>query len=699
MDRSDLLNDAERRVWDAFPRGEVVDLGEGAPTEDDFDPDSWPDSRHVRGELVTRLLLGIRDAERGYTARVAIAGARIVGDFSVGGGDVPYALDLDRCWVDSAPEFSGSSSKLVVFYETRLAGFAAMDWEAGGSVAFARCRCDGTVNLDRAHIKGGLEFRGTRMTDSSGEGALVANGLLVEGGISFREEFQATGGVSLLGALVQGQISFHGARLENPDDAAFDGDGIIIDQDLYFREGCVVNGSIRLLGGHIGGQLGFVGGEVNCPEGTMLNADGLSVDQDMFFRDGFTANGEIRLLGVHIGGQLNFSETEVNSLSGAALNADRLIVDQGVVFRNGFKAFGSIRLPGGQIKGQLSFSEAELTAPDSEALNADSLDIEGGAFFRDGFRATGEVRLINAHVGGQIDFGDAVLSNPEAMAIAGEGLHADANVIFGEGFVAVGEINLVGARIRSDLDLAAATLSNPDRLVLDLEALECPRVWVPSNVDGIVDLRRARLGTLDLGASPPRKMVLADLTYSDLDPDPDPPVRRRIAWLRRDPGGFHPQPYEQLALYYRSLGHERDARVVLLSKIRTRRRTLPKTWRGPRWINSILGVGWRAPGWLIDMLSGYGYVPWRAFCWLVIAVAGGAALLRDVTPHSPTGDQTVNALLLALDATIPTAPLGIRDQVVLSGSYFGIALALQILGYAIVLAILPAASRALSRSG
>jgi hypothetical protein len=138
--------------------------------------------------------------------------------------------------------------------------------------------------------------------------------------------------------------------------------------------------------------------------------------------------------------------------------------------------------------------------------------------------------------------------------------------------------------------------------------------------------------------------------------------------------------------------------VVLLAKQRTRRRTVPKTWRGPRWINAILAVGWRAPAWLIDVLSGYGYVPWRAFCWLVIAVAGGAALLREVTPAGPTGSYTANALLLALDATIPTAPLGIRDDVVLTGAYYGIALGLQVLGYAIVLAILPAASRALSRT-
>jgi len=43
--------------------------------------------------------------------------------------------------------------------------------------------------------------------------------------------------------------------------------------------------------------------------------------------------------------------------------------------------------------------------------------------------------------------------------------------------------------------------------------------------------------------------------------------------LDRDPEGYRPQPYEQLATTYRQIGNEADARSVPLTKQRRRRRT------------------------------------------------------------------------------------------------------------------------------
>src|SRR5262249_5334613 len=147
---------------------------------------------------------------------------------------------------------------------------------------------------------------------------------------------------------------------------------------------------------------------------------------------------------------------------------------------------------------------------------------------------------------------------------------------------------LLGARIGGQLDFASAILANPGGLALDLERVECPQVRLPSQVNGQIDLTAARLGALNLSAAPNQlPMHLTGLTYTDLDPDPDPPVRHRINWLRRDPAGFHPQPYEQLAAYYRSIGHDRDARAVLLAKQRARRRITPGTWRTPRYLRTL----------------------------------------------------------------------------------------------------------------
>ena len=92
-------------------------------------------------------------------------------------------------------------------------------------------------------------------------------------------------------------------------------------------------------------------------------------------------------------------------------------------------------------------------------------------------------------------------------------------------------------------------------------------------------------------------------------------------------------------------------------------------------------------------------MPLRAFCWLLLAVtAGGLAFLEVGDLPSPTGDRRLNAFLFALDTIVPTSPFGLRAQAQLTGVAFGVAIALQILGYALVLAVVPAVSRALSRS-
>lgn len=72
MNRSDLITEAERRLWDAFPRGEEVVLGDGDPTEGGFDPDTWGEDRCIRGEVIIRLLLGAQPRQDGYVARVAL---------------------------------------------------------------------------------------------------------------------------------------------------------------------------------------------------------------------------------------------------------------------------------------------------------------------------------------------------------------------------------------------------------------------------------------------------------------------------------------------------------------------------------------------------------------------------------------------------------------------------------------------------
>ncbi|HEY8534744.1 MAG TPA: hypothetical protein VIL44_12910 [Micromonospora sp.] len=508
MDRSDLRTDSECQLWDAFPRGEVVDLGPGDPTEDGFDPDSWGEERCVRGEVITRLLLDAQDRQPGYVARIWLSGARIIGEIDVSGGRTRHELILSRCWIDEPMYLINTLSNSVALYRARLCGLVGVGWHASGSVIFAHSRCDGEITLNGAHITGSL--------------------------------------------------GFSAATLRNP--------------------------------------------------------------------------------------------------GRTTLSASRITVKGGVFCDNRFTALGEVRLSGASIAGQLVFSGATLANPQRPVLTASRCTINGGVFC-DGLTATGEVCLLSTRVTGRLDF-------------------------------------------------TGASITAPGQRALNLESIACSYLLLPAHVDGYCDLRRARIGILRLpppDQQPP--MRLAGLTYTDLDPDPEPPIDERIAWLQRDPDGFHPQPYEQLAAYYRSIGHTRGARRVLLAKHRARHRHLSVAVHLPRrlrYLHPVLRpmatLVWRIPGWVYDAISGYGYVPGRICLWLAASIATGAVMLHDAAPATPTPHRSLNALLLATDATLPTHPFGLHDTVALTGANYAVGLALHVIGYALALSVIPTMTRALNRT-
>jgi adhesin HecA-like repeat protein len=649
MQLSDMLNNAERRLWEAFPSGGTVALGPGDPTAEGFRPDSWDVDRTVRGEVISRLLLGGRDPEPGRVARVVLEGARVLGEINLRGGVTEYDLQLTRCWLAEPVHVTNATTGRTRLRRTHLPGFLGMDWQTRGDASFVECVCAGELDL--------------------------------------------------MGARIGGRLNLSGTSLLNADAMALRGDGLTVDRDVICSDGFRVAGEVRLLGAHVGGQLDLSGASLTNVGGLALNGDQMVVAEGIFCNGSFTASGAVRLIGAHVGGEVSFTGATLDNPGDVALYADRLTIDGNLVCNSDFTARGELRLLGAHVSGQLSFTSGTLTNPTGTTLIADGLRVDKDLFCRFGFTSTGELRLVGATIGGQLDLTGASLVNPDGTALSADRLTVTEDIFCADGFTASGQLRFLAACIGGRVELGNAVLTNPGRIALDFEGAECPQVELPPDVDGIIDLSRARLGTLRLPAPGHQApMRLTGLTYGDLDPDPDPPARERIAWLRQDPSGFHPQPYEQLSTYYRSIGHDRDARRVLLAKQRTRRRVVPGTWRRPRFLRALSAFAWRFPGWVVDALSGYGYVPWRAFCWLIAAVLTGAALLRDVAPHAPTGDADANALLLALDATVPTAPFGVRQQVTLTGGHYVVAFCLQILGYALVLAVLPAVSRTLSRS-
>ncbi|MGB2570420.1 hypothetical protein ACPFP2_18495 [Micromonospora citrea] len=288
---------------------------------------------------------------------------------------------------------------------------------------------------------------------------------------------------------------------------------------------------------------------------------------------------------------------------------------EGDLVLDGCHVAGPVRLVRTTVSGLLDLAGARLAYADGPALLADELKVGHNMFCRE-LRTEGEIRLLGAHVGG-----DLVLSGARPASTAGHALDAGSLVVgrglfCDRGFTASGDVRLTG--VQAD--------------VLHL-----------GPVTGTTDLRHARVRLLrDDPVDSAGVLHLDGLVYEALDPLVPAPAR--LAWLGRQPDGYRPRPYEQLAVAYRRLGHDADARRVLLARNRRRRATLPS-------LSRVWGL-------LQDWTVGYGYLPGRALAWLLCLLAAGTALFANHPPLRVQDRIAFNPVLYTLDLLLPVLSIG-----------------------------------------
>lgn len=119
------------------------------------------------------------------------------------------------------------------------------------------------------------------------------------------------------------------------------------------------------------------------------------------------------------------------------------------------------------------------------------------------------------------------------------------------------------------------------------------------------------------------RISLVGMTYETLAGPHD--LKLRFGWLARGAlfrGQFHPQPYQQLAKFYRETGHRYEAREILVAKEIEQRKATRKAIREGKartesWlipdVLAFLNLLW---DWAIRLIAGYGYKPWLSLWWL-----------------------------------------------------------------------------------
>ncbi|MFF4951467.1 oxidoreductase [Streptomyces chattanoogensis] len=336
---------------------------------------------------------------------------------------------------------------------------------------------------------------------------------------------------------------------------------------------------------------------------------------------------------------------------------------------------GSLTLVNARVAGELVLTDTRISGPGEWAVLAGGLVMEGGVFASQ-LTTHGGLRLPGAQLPRGLFLQGARLENPGGVALAA-GHVAASTVDCSQGFTAQGAVRLRSARIADLLTFEGAHLNGYGT------ALVCTAMQVgdfdfrPAEPpSGTVDLRSAQASWCqDSERGWPDEVLLEGFTYGSIrfgetacadgvaaggegtpegertsaregTPAGDE-VARRLAWIRRNPG-YAPQPYEQLAGRYRQMGHDGDARRVLLAKHRHRRRTLHPA-----------GRVW---GQLLDATVGYGYRPWLAGLWLIALALLGTLVFGS---HSPTPVKQgegppFQAFVYTLDLLIPIGGLGQR---------------------------------------
>ncbi|MDR8414973.1 hypothetical protein MTP10_40370 [Nonomuraea sp. 3-1Str] len=366
-----------------------------------------------------------------------------------------------------------------------------------------------------------------------------------------------------------------------------------------------------------------------------LNAEMARIDGNLVLAR--CVASKLALLGARVDGILALSGSRIEGVDGVAIQADGLTVSNDLFLREGFRAAGRVCMPGAVIGGDLALSDAELTGPDT-SLNAGTAQVKGHLWLGPTLTVAGEVTLHYAAVEGRVHIEEARLGGFGATrARFGTDLFVAAHARCG------GALTLTGASAVGRIDLELLELT--DGAALLCQEIQAGVLELPRRMTGPLDLTNARIGVLK-GVRPPwpDRVSIGGLTYDSIDPVH--PASKQIDWLRRNPSGYQPQSYEQLAAMYRRIGHERDARAVLLAKQRDRRRTLP-------WVE-------RAAGFVHDITAGYGYRSWLAALWLIAFLAAGTAyFLGSPPPPLKAGEHPdFNALAYCLDLIIPVIDLG-----------------------------------------
>jgi hypothetical protein len=341
------------------------------------------------------------------------------------------------------------------------------------------------------------------------------------------------------------------------------------------------------------------------------------------------------------------------------LQADRLEA-RGCISIRGATVSGEMKFSGARIGASFEADGVSITTPGTIALDAGSLEVRGGILLR-GANVQGGVNLSAVRLGGDVNAVGGRIERPGEVALNGDAIVAGGDLVL-RGATIVGESRLLGARFRGDIDCSSASLSQPGGYALRLNHAAIDGAFFlrqGASIEGMLDLTATTIGAIDDDQeSWPQTgdLLLNRCQYGAIIGGPVD-AASRLDWLSRQTperwkADFWPQPYEQLSTVLGEMGHEEDARAVLIAKERLQRRA-----RRARSRNPALRTGLAIRDGILAITVRYGRQPLLALLWLILFWAMGTGVFAfaqrngAIKPNSPVILRSLEWTMCALEQT------------------------------------------------
>ena len=678
-----IFTSAEQRLRTSFYSGAPLDLTPTGP-QPGLDGGTTDVTRPaIRAWVIRDLLLSKIPVAPGQIRQLNVTGAAVQGELDLRFAKADCPLRLEQCVFDSP----------VTLYEAHLRSVSLRGCTVPGIDA-RHVRVTGDLNLDGVHLTGCLRLGGAHLRDDlhladamveppstgTADGSDDTVGGDNDSVLLDLDNIEIKGKIEAPGLTVHGTVSTKAATVAGPwrmararifakvpssgtgDPVAWNGEGMKIEGTLDASR-LQASGQVRLVDTQV---LCLVFRDVQIENSrTALILDRLDCRGSAFCDGDSNLTGGMHAIGIQAGATLYLGQGTMKAPAEGtaedkehAVDLRRARITGELKCTKGFRTSGACNLAGAHVGGRVSFPGASLQPVDDTegqvAFTADGAQMDSDLSL-EGFSCRGRIRLRNARIGG----GLTVKQNEggDHCTLAAEGLSVARDVTLDM----VGRVDLNGADITGDLTLHAKRLKGDDSgAAADLSAVTADVLTLIGRpTSGFLDLTRASVSLLrDSPQDWPdgSLIVLEGFEYRDITTSGDRKNHDayRLQWLKTgtqwtrgaegqyEDVGFTPQPYQQLAAYYRNSGDDNQARRVL-HRMYSRRTTSLHNWHQP--VIKLWNIAQ-------NIFVGYGYAPGLAFAWLVAFALVAAGLFGWVGKvHTGFARQVIMSLGLVLPGT------------------------------------------------